>query len=294
MQGINPFLWFETQAEEAMRFYLSVFEDSEALDVAPNVEGAPGPQEPVLVANFRLLNQTFRALNGGPGHSMTPAVSYMVYCPTAAEVDAIWNRLIDGGHALMPLDTYPFSERFGWLNDRYGVSWQIIQTSEPAQIVPSLLFVGDQVGRAEEAITFYTSIFDDSSVEGIQRYEAGMGETEGHVVHANFLLAGQRFGVADSSLDHQFTFSDGNSFEISCESQEEVDRYWNALTADGGEPGPCGWLKDKFGVSWQVVPVQLGQLLQDEDPERAGRAMQAMLQMQKLDIAVLEAAAAGS
>jgi len=294
MLGIHPFLWFDTNAEEAMRFYLSVFEDSESLDLAPNVEGAPGPGTPVLVANFRLLNQTFRALNGGPGHPMTPAVSYMVYCEDAASVETYWNKLIDGGAALMELGEYPFSERYGWLNDKFGVSWQLIITGEPPQIVPSLLFVGDQVGRAEEAINLYTSVFDNSAIQAIHRYEEGMGEAVGNVMHATFQLAGQPFAAADSSLDHQFTFTDGNSFEISCESQEEIDRYWDALAADGGEPGPCGWIKDKFGVWWQVVPVVLATLLGDADAEKANRALQAMLKMQKLDIAALEAAHAGA
>jgi predicted 3-demethylubiquinone-9 3-methyltransferase (glyoxalase superfamily) len=291
MQGIKPFLWFDTQAEEAMRFYLSVFDDSENLGEAANLEGAPGPQTPVLVVNFRLLNQTFRGLNGGPGHPQTPAVSFTVSCETAAETDAIWNKLSDGGTVLMAFGEYPFSTKYGWVNDKFGVSWQVNQTGTPMQIIPSLMYTGPQVGRAKEAIDLYTSVFTGSGIDAIFPYGAEAGDAANDVMYASFHLAGQPFSAMDSRENHGFNFSDGNSFEISCESQAEIDRYWDALTADGGEPGPCGWLKDKFGVSWQVVPTVLGDLLQDPDPARAGRAMQAMLQMQKLDIAALEAAA---
>jgi predicted 3-demethylubiquinone-9 3-methyltransferase (glyoxalase superfamily) len=114
------------------------------------------------------------------------------------------------------------------------------------------------------------------------------------VMFASFTLANRPFTAMDSAYDHGFTFTDATSFMIECESQEEVDTYWDALTADGGAPGQCGWLKDKFGVAWQVTPTILGELMQDEDPEKAGRVMRAMMQMTKIEIPELEAAYAGA
>jgi predicted 3-demethylubiquinone-9 3-methyltransferase (glyoxalase superfamily) len=145
--------------------------------------------------------------------------------------------------------------------------------------------------QAEEAANFYVSIFPDSEVLSVSHYGDGSPGPAGSVMTVSFRLAGQ--DVIALNGGPMFRFTEAFSFTIDCASQEEVDRYWEQLTADGGEPGPCGWLKDKYGLSWQVVPRALHELLQDPDPERAKRAMQAMLQMGKLDIAALQRAAAG-
>lgn len=286
MNKITPFLWFDNQAEEAMNFYVSVFKNSEVHDVNRYGEGAPQPEGTVMTASFRLAGQEFTALNGGPAFNFTPAVSFFVGCETEGEVDAVWSALVDGGSVLMEIDKYPFSDKYGWLNDRYGVSWQVILSGEPQSITPFLTFVGDQNGHAEEAITFYTSLFANSRVEQINRYGPGHGEPEDAVVHARFTLAGQPFIAMESSLEHMFSFTEAISFSVLCESQEEVDDLWEKLT-DGGEPGQCAWLKDKYGLSWQIVPTALMEMLQDEDPEKSSRVMQAMLKMTKIDIAEL-------
>jgi predicted 3-demethylubiquinone-9 3-methyltransferase (glyoxalase superfamily) len=287
MRGINPFLWFNNQAEEAMNFYLPLFQDTEVLAVS-HYGGS------VLVANFRLNNQVFLTMNGGPGPTFTPAVSFTVGCETEQEVDDLWGKLAEGGFVMMELGKYPFSEKYGWLADKFGVSWQISLSGQPQSISSSLMYVGKQHGRAEEAITLYRSIFPDSKLDQIHHYGPGENDPEGTVMFASFTLANRPFTAMDSAYDHGFTFTDATSFMIECESQEEVDTYWDALTADGGEPGQCGWLKDKFGVSWQVTPTILGELMQDEDQEKAGRVMQAMMQMSKIEIPELEAAYAGS
>lgn len=140
---------------------------------------------------------------------------------------------------------------------------------------------------AEEAVNFYTSIFKDSKIENISRYgEAGPGPA-GSLMMANFKLNGQDFMALNGGPE--FTFSQAISFFVSCETQAEVDHYWEKLS-DGGEVQQCGWLKDKFGISWQIVPTALGRLLGDSDPEKAGRVMQAMLKMVKIDIAGLQRA----
>lgn len=146
-------------------------------------------------------------------------------------------------------------------------------------------------GQAEEAADFYTSLFEDARVLGVERYtDAGPGEP-GSVVTVTFQLAGQEFVAINGGPE--FTFTEAISLSVDCETQEEVDRYWAALTADGGEEVQCGWLKDKYGLSWQIVPRALVELLASSDREAAARATRAMLEMKKLDIQALRDAAAG-
>ncbi len=145
--------------------------------------------------------------------------------------------------------------------------------------------------NAEDAINFYTSIFPDSRIGETSRYGEGMPFPAGTFLSGSFYLAGQEFLALNGGP--QFKFNEAISLLVHCKDQAEVDYYWNALTADGGEPSMCGWAKDKYGVWWQIIPDQLGQLIGDPDPARAGRAVQAMLQMQKIDIAALERAANG-
>jgi predicted 3-demethylubiquinone-9 3-methyltransferase (glyoxalase superfamily) len=158
-----------------------------------------------------------------------------------------------------------------------------------SKIAPCLWFDG----QAEEAAAFYAGLFPDSHVDQVDRAAADTPSgAKGTVLTVNFTLSGQRFVGLNGGPD--FTFNEAVSFVIDCEDQAEVDRYWEALIADGGEPGPCGWLKDRFGLSWQVVPKQLYEVVNGPDPAGAERATQAMLQMSKLDVAALQAAYAGT
>ena len=192
---------------------------------------------------------------------------------------------------MMPYQKYDWSEKCGWLSDRYGLSWQISygKLSDVGQkITPSFLFVGDQCGRAQEAINFYTKIFKNSSVQGVTKQPAGGQEPEGNVAHAQFTLAGQVFMIMESALkEHKFQFNEAISIIVNCETQQQIDYYWEALIADGGMESQCGWLKDKFGVSWQVDSIELGRMLKDPDKEKLGRVTNAFLQMKKFDVAKL-------
>lgn len=154
------------------------------------------------------------------------------------------------------------------------------------KISPSLWFDT----QAEEAARFYCSVFDDARIVSTTPYPQGT-DSAGKVMTVEWELAGQRFVAINGGP--VFTFSEAVSFEIACDTQEEIDRYWAALS-DGGEKGPCGWLKDRFGLSWQVVPAGMDELFSDDDPERAARVFQAMQDMRKLDIAALRAAADGA
>lgn len=297
MQKITPFLWFSTQAEEAMNFYTSIFPDSRVISIKRYPDGPlegpmAGMEGKVLTGIFELAGQRFMALDGGPTFKFTPAISLFVNCETAAEVDEMWGKLSGGGSVLMPLQQYPFSEKFGWLEDKYGLSWQLTLGAWAQKITPFLMFVGEQHGKAEEAMTFYTSLFDNSGIKQIERYGAGAAGQEGTVTHAVFNLNGQAFMAMDSNLEHAFTFTEAISFYVDCESQAEVDRLWDALSAHP-EAEQCGWLKDRYGVSWQIIPAVVSEMMNEPDPEKAKRGMDAMLQMKKIDIRALQEAVYG-
>lgn len=296
-QRIVPHLWFDDRAEEAAGFYTSLFEDAAVGRTTRYGEGyedlgrSPGS---AMTVEFEIGGHRLVALNGGPQFSFTPAISLFVACETEAEVQEAWNALSEGGTAMMPLDAYEWSELYGWVQDRYGLTWQL-SLGDPAEagqkVIPFLMFVGDQHGRAEEAVTYYTSVFDDADVGGIDRYGPEEDEPEGTVKHARFRLEGQQFMAMESSFDHGFTFNEAVSLLVECRTQEEVDRYWDDL-GRGGDPDArqCGWLKDRFGVSWQVCPAVLQQMLRDPDPAKVERVTEAFLPMEKLDIGALERA----
>jgi len=297
MQKITPFLWFDTQAEEAVNFYTSVFKNSTIGKMARYDEaGAKASGRPVgsvMTASFQIEGQEFVALNGGPIFKFNPSISFFVNWKEESEVVELYEKLSAGGAVLMALDKYSFSDKYAWVQDKYGVSWQLILSMGEIKqrIVPSMMFVGKVCGKAEEAINFYTSIFKNSQVGNIFRYGAGQGpDKEGTVMFADFALDDEWFAAMDSAHEHKFAFNEAISFVVNCETQDEIDYYWNKLT-EGGEESVCGWLKDKFGLSWQIVPTKLSQLLSDPDAQKSQRVMQTMLQMKKIDLPALQKAA---
>ena len=293
MDKITPHLWFDRDAIDAAEYYAATFPDSKVVDVT-TIPDTPGGDTDVVT--FELWGQSFQAINAGPLFSFNPSVSFAVACDTVEDVDRIWARLADGGTPLMPLDTYPFSERYGWIQDRYGLSWQVSYAGgRPVtqRITPTLTFVGDVCGKAEDAIAFYTSVLPDSSTLFTQHYGAGQEpDAEGTVQYAAFQLAGQVFAAMDSAQDHDFAFNEAISFLVYCDTQEEIDRYWDALSAVP-EAEQCGWLKDRYGLSWQIVPSNMDEMLQTGSKEQVARVTKAFLQMKKFDLAELERAYAG-
>jgi len=304
MPSLSTCIWFNNTAEEAVKLYTSLFRGgkigAESRYDKASAEVSGQPEGSLLTVEFEILGATFTALNGGPLFKLNPSISFMVnFDPSqdkdaAKNIDRVWNTLIDGGQALMELGEYPFSKRYGWVQDKFGVSWQLILTDPKGEnrplVLPSLLFVNEVYGKAEEARKLYLSVFKNSKEGAIARYPAGMpNDKEGTVMFSDFRLENLWFVAMDSGFPHKFAFNESISFIITVETQKEVDYYWNALIADGGQESQCGWLKDKFGVSWQVVPNVLGKLL--SDPKTSKKAMEAMLTMRKLDIAKLQAAA---
>ena len=285
-QKIVPFLWFDDDAEEAANFYTSCFKHSKMGSLSrydeASAKASGRPKGSVLTASFQLSGQEFMALNGGPVFKFTPSISFFVNCETEEEIDELWKKFSTGGKTLMELDAYPFSKKYGWVQDQYGVSWQLNFTGTAQKIIPFLMFTGNRHGKAEEAINFYVSLFKNSEVGQIVPYS----KDDATVMHARFSLNGQEFMAMDSKEKHDFNFTPAVSYFVNCETQQEVDHFWNELTK-GGKEVECGWLEDKYGVSWQIVPTVLGQLLQGPDREKSKRVMQAMLKMKKLDVETL-------
>ena len=293
MQKITPFLWFNNNAKDAANFYTSIFKNSKIENI--NYYGETGgkvsgkPIGSILTVSFQLAGQNFIAINGGPNFTFTPAISFFVSCETSQELDELWKNLSDESTVLMELGKYPFSEKFGWLEDKYGVSWQLNLTIRDQKIAPFLMYFGSQYGKAEEAMNFYISLFSQSSVINIEHYDAGENESEGTVKRTIFSLDGQEFVALDSNMDHHFTFTPAISFVVNCETQEEINDLWEKLSKEG-IPEQCGRIKDKYGVSWQIVPVVLGQMLGDENTEKSEAVMKVMLEMKKINILDLQQA----
>lgn len=289
MQKIAPFIWFETEAREAAKLYTSIFKDGKILS-SDNLENTPSGK--VEFIPIEIMGHQFTLMSAGPYQKPNPSISFLIYCETEEEIESLWQGLSNGGKALMPLNTYPFAEKYGWIEDKFGVSWQLMlsNASEKQKVSPLLMFTGERVGKTLEAIDFYTATFKNSQKIIALHYDEGEGDKTEYIKHAEFLLEGQLFMAMDSSLMHNFSFNDAISLVIDCDNQEEVDYYWAKLTADGGSEGECGWLKDKFGVSWQVVPKRLNELLNDPDPVKSKRVMEAMLKMKKIVISDLEKA----
>ncbi len=291
-QRITPHLWFDKEAIEAAELYTSIFPNSMIKNTRV-IHDTPSGDASIIT--LQLLGQEFMFISGGPYFKLNPSISFLVACSTEEEVDMLWTYLSEEGSTLMELGEYPFSGRYGWIQDKYGVSWQLMLTdinSVQQRITPTLMFVGDVYGKAQEAIDFYTSVFHDSEVHDILRYTSGEEpDREGTIKHAGFRLEGLEFASMDSAHPHDFSFNEAVSFIIHCENQDEINYYWSKLSAVP-EAEQCGWLKDKYGLSWQVVPTVLNELLSDKDPQNVMRVTQAFLKMKKFDIAKLKQASA--
>lgn len=294
---IIPHLWFDKEAGEAANFYASVFPESKVLGTQVLKDTPSGDAE---IVSFSVWGEEFMAISAGPYFKINPSVSFMVnFDPSRMEnakekLSGIWEKLMEGGMALMSLQAYPFSPWYGWVQDKYGVSWQLILTNpegeERPTIVPSLLFVGDVVGKAEEATNFYLSLFKNSKRGNLARYPANMEpDKEGTIMFTDFVLENKWFVAMDSAHKHEFKFNEAISFLVYCDTQEEIDYYWNKLSFVP-EAEQCGWLKDRYGISWQIVPTKMAEIYRNGTPEQIKRVTQAFLKMKKFDLKQIEEA----
>lgn len=302
MQKIVPQLWFDTQAKEAVAFYLTVFPNSRLVYSSALEHAAPVGSVDVL--GFILGGLEFGAISAGPLFKANASMSFMVNYdpsqdPQAQEhLDQAWAKLSEGGTIMMPLQEYPFSKHYGWVEDRFGVSWQLMLTNpggEPRPfIMPSLLFTPPVAGKAEEALRFYTSVFPGSKMGTTAHYPAGSAQDkEGTLMFGEASLSGEWLIAMDSGYAHGFNFNEALSLLVRCEDQKEVDYYWNTLLADGGTESQCGWLKDKFGLSWQIVPKMFDDVMASGDKAKIARLVETFMPMVKLDVAALEKAMNG-
>jgi predicted 3-demethylubiquinone-9 3-methyltransferase (glyoxalase superfamily) len=243
------------------------------------------------------------AISAGPLFKFNPSVSFILNFDPSRDpharknLDALWEKLSAGGNALMPLDKYPFSEHYGWVADKYGLSWQLILSNPEGEerpfIVPFLMFVGQVCGKAEEAVHFYLSVFKNAKPGNVRRYGKGQEPDQaGTIMFSDFMLDGQWFAAMDSAHEHHFAFNEAISFIVRCDTQKEIDDYWEKLSAVP-EAEQCGWLKDRYGVSWQIVPTAMDEMMRHGTREQIDRVTQAFLPMKKLEIAPLQQAFEG-
>ncbi|HAY3505906.1 VOC family protein [Elizabethkingia anophelis] len=277
---IFPCLWCNGDAKESAEFYCQVFGGKITVDT------------PVVI-NIELFGQKLMLLNAGPQFEKNPSISFLINCASEEDVQHYWDQLSEGGMVLMELDSYPWSKKYGWIKDKYGTTWQLyFGEMQEQRLVPTLMFMHRNNGKAMEAMEFYTSTFPESKIEGVLKYKDGgeNGEDPENVQHAQFVINNYMLSCMDSSLDHKFDFNEGISLVIMTNDQKETDHLWNTLISGGGRESMCGWLKDRYGVSWQIVPKTLIELMNDTDPAKSQKVVQAMLKMQKIIIADLETA----
>jgi predicted 3-demethylubiquinone-9 3-methyltransferase (glyoxalase superfamily) len=289
---ISPFLWFDSQAEEAANFYTGIFNDSKINSVVHyGAEGAAatGMEEgSVMTVGFTLEGQDFTALNGGKEFELSPAISFFVNCDDEQEMNTLWTKFSEKATNIKDLKKYAAGEMFGSLKDQFGITWQFVIGTAMQKITPCLMFTGKQYGKAEEAMNFYISLFEHSGIIHIERHGSSEDEFEGTVKQARFAINEQEFIAADSNTGQDFSFTPAISLVVKCDNQEEIDYFWNNLTMGTDETAQqCGWLKDRYGLSWQIVPRALEKMISDPDTLKGERVMRAMLPMKKLNLQTL-------
>ena len=277
-QLITPAIWCDAAADEAARFYADVFREGSV------VEQTPGLAATVSIHGFRLS-----LMSGDDQDAPNPSISCILnFDPllfgseeqARAYLDELYERL-SGGGVLMELGEYPFSPRYAWVRDRFGMTWQLMLTDPAGEprpfILPSFMFGGTNHANAEEATEAWIALFDDAHRGALRRYEEGGPMEAGTVMFTDFTLRGTWMAAMDSGAFHDFTFTPGVSMIVSCRDQEEIDRYWTGLSAVP-EAERCGWCVDRWGVSWQVVPDNIAELMAD------AATREKILQMGKIDL----------
>ena len=292
MKQIVPHLWFDREAKEAAQFYTSLFDHSRIVSTTLLSDTPSGDAEAV---SFELAGQPFEAISAGPIFKFNPSGSLTVLSTDVGEVKQLWQALSQGGTVLMELGEYAFNPCYGWLQDRYGLSWQLMQveTTVSQKIIPSLLFSGASNGMAEEAVNFYTTVFDNSRIDLVSHYTAGEAPSpKAKANYVSFSLLGQQLSAMDNAYDVDYGFNEAFSLMVYCDTQAQIDDYWAKLS-HVPEAEACGWLKDRFGVSWQIVPRVMGEMMTNGTPEQIRRVTEAFLTMKKFDIETLTQAYEG-
>ena len=278
---IYPMMWFNNQAVEAANWYCSIFDHSRILKINPSV------------ISFEIEGFRLDGLNGGSLFSPSPGMSFFVQCDSEEEIEKKYTSLQEGGKLMIPLNTYPWAEKYAFFQDKFGVAWQLnLRSKKDAskKITASLLFVNQNNGKAEEAMDRYLSVFPESTLLERSFYEENSNNKAGNVLFSKASISGFHLIAMDGPGENDFNFTEGNSFVVVCDGQSEVDHFWQKLIENGGEESRCGWLKDPFGLSWQIIPKQFFELLGAGTPSQSHKVMEVMLKMNKFIIKDLEIA----
>lgn len=287
MQPIIPHLWYDTEAKEAVAFYVDLFGGK--IDWTYTITDTPSGDSDLI--QFQLGDMTLAAISAGPYFKLNESMSLMVNVASKDEVTRLYQALSEGGRILMPLGEYPFSPYYVWLEDRFGLSWQLSYApdlNKPYQFDICLLFSQEQVGLAQPMLDYYKDKLPQASVGQLSYYGEGEAAVEAAKLnYAELLVAGQKLIVMDHGYGGEASFNEAFSFMVYVDSQDELNFYYDLLSAVP-EAEMCGWVKDQFGLSWQIVPRILMEAYDTASPEQIKAVNAAVMTMKRLDIATIQ------
>lgn len=271
-------LWTNGNAEEMSAYYSQVFKNYKLLS------------QTSLVYNIEINGFKIMLLNAVSKFEINPSISFFYYCQSSEEAAELWCKLKLDSKVLMDLGKYPWAQNYGWIQDQYGVNWQIFYSPEnknAGKILPSLMFTGINNGKLSHAISFYQDVFKTENTNNIiVKYADEDPDTTGNIMYSEFSLMDYSIVAMENSGSHDFQFNEGVSIVVECETQDEIDHYWFKLS-EGGSLGQCGWLKDQYGISWQIVPKIMEEIMQNE--KWALTAVDIILHSTKFEISKFEA-----
>lgn len=287
MQPIIPHLWYDTEAKEAVAFYVDLFGGK--LDWTYTITDTPSGDSDLI--QFQLGDMTLAAISAGPYFKLNESMSLMVNVASKDEVTRLYQALSEGGRVLMPLGEYPFSPYYVWLEDRFGLSWQLSYAPDldnSYQFDICLLFSQDQVGLAQPMLDYYKDKLPQASVGQLSYYGEGEAAVEAAKLnYAELLVAGQKMIVMDHGYGGEASFNEAFSLMVYVDSQDELNFYYDLLSAVP-EAEMCGWVKDQFGISWQIVPRILMEAYDTASPEQIKAVNAAVMTMKRLDFATIQ------
>lgn len=287
MQTIIPHLWYDKEAKEAVAFYVELF--SGKIDWTYTITDTPSGDSDLI--QFQLGDMTLAAISAGPYFKLNESMSLMVNVASKDEVTRLYQALSEGGRILMPLGEYPFSPYYVWLEDRFGLSWQLSYAPDldkPYQFDICLLFSQEQVGLSQPMLDYYKDKLPQASVGQLSYYGEGEAAVEAATLnYAELLVAGQKLIVMDHGYGGEASFNEAFSLMVYVDSQDELNFYYDLLSAVP-EAEMCGWVKDQFGISWQIVPRILMEAYDTASPEQIKAVNAAVMTMKRLDIGTIQ------
>lgn len=288
MQTIIPHLWYDTEAKEAAELYVDLFGGK--IDWNYTITDTPSGDAGLI--QFQLGDMTLAAISAGPYFKLNESMSLMVNVASKDDVSRLYETLSEGGRVLMPLGEYPFSPYYVWLEDRFGLSWQLSYAPDldkPYQFEICLLFSQDQVGLAQPMLDYYKDKLPQASVGQISYYGEGEAPVEAaKLKYAKLLIGDQKIIAMDHGYGGVASFNEAFSLMVYVDSQEEADSWYEIVSAVP-EAEICGWAKDQFGISWQIMPRILMEAYDSASPEQIKAVNAAVMTMKRLDIASIQA-----